>query len=68
MGKKRTRNVCRVLYVVAIVVYVVSVLGIVCTVLMMSNGRMWAVLPFAGFVALVWLADELAEAAEKRMG
>lgn len=68
MGKKRTRNVCRVLYVVAIAVNVVSVLGIVCTVLMMSNGRLWAVLPFAGFVALVWLADELSEAVEKRMG
>lgn len=68
MGKKRTRRICRVLYALAIAVSVIALLGIICSVLLIVNGgRLWAILPLAIFIGLVWLADELAEAADKRM-
>lgn len=67
MGKKRTRRICRVLYAVAIAVSVISLFTIICSVLMITNGRLWAVLPLAIGIGLVWLADELAEAADRRI-
>ena len=67
MGKKRTRRICRVLYAVAIAVAVVAALGIICSTLLIANDRLWAILPFAICVGLLWLCDELAEAADKRM-
>lgn len=68
MGKKRTRRVCRVLYALAIAVAVIAAFGIICSVLLIVNGgRLWAILPLAIFIGLVWLGEELAEAADKRM-
>lgn len=67
MGKKRTRRICRVLYAIAMLAWVIAGLGIICTALMLAHGRLWAVLLLAGFIGLIWLADELAEAADKRM-
>ena len=68
MGKKRTRRVCRALFVLTIIVTVIATLGIIGSVLCLVHGRVWAILPLAINIGLVWLADELAEATEKRMG
>lgn len=67
MGKRRTRRICRALYAIAIAVAVVSVFVIVCSVLLIAHDRLWAILPLAIGIGLVWLAEELAEAADKRM-
>lgn len=67
MGKRRTRRICRALYAIAIIAWVIAGFGIICSALMLAHGRLWVILPLAGFIGLIWLADELAEAADKRM-
>lgn len=68
MGKKRTRRVCRALLAVSVVIAVVAVFGIIGSFLCLAHGRVWAIIPLAVFVGLVWIAECLGESAEKRMG
>lgn len=69
MGKKRTRRFYRrVLLAVSVVIAVVAVFGIIGSFLCLAHGRVWAIIPLAVFVGLVWIAECLGESAEKRMG
>ena len=67
MRKKTFKMVCKLLFAVAIAIDVISAFGIICSVLMITNGRLWAILPLAISIGLSWLGAELGEAAEERI-
>lgn len=69
MGKKHSRRFYRrVLLAVAVAASVIAVICIACSMLCIAHGRLWAILPLAIGIGILWLAEELGEAAEKRMG
>lgn len=66
MDKKRSRRICRALYIIAIALNVLAVFGIIFSVLCFVHGKMIALLPLAVSIGIVCLASELAEATEHR--
>lgn len=67
MRKRTFKRICKLLFAVAIAVDVIAAFGIICSVLMITNGRLWAILPLAISIGLSWLGAELGEAAEERI-
>ena len=68
MDKRRMRRICRVLFTVGIIVKIVAIYAVIFSAICVVNGNRWGMLlPFCIGLAMWIAADEMAEAAEKRL-